>query len=214
VYVSCFIADTGSVVTAIWRRRGDTALRDERIPRTADGRRIGVNLMAGKSSRKSTNAGKRGAGSKGVAKADSKRAGAKLADEKPVLLSGGNPQIAKADGDAPVQAYIAAMPGWKSDLGRRLDELIVRTVPGVRKAVRWNSPFYGIEDQGWFLSYHVFTRYVKVTFFQGAALRPVPPGSGKDKDSRWIDIYEGELDVEQMEGWIRQAAAIPGWRGF
>ena len=92
--------------------------------------------------------------------------------------------------------------------------LIVRIVPGVRKAVRWNSPFYGIEDQGWFLSYHVFTRYVKVTFLQGASLRPVPPGSGKDRDSRWIDIYEGELDVEQMAVWIRQAAAIPGWRGF
>ena len=113
-----------------------------------------------------------------------------------------------------MQAYIAAMPGWKSDVGRRLDELIVRTVPGVRKAVRWNSPFYGIEDQGWFLSYHVFTRYVKVTFFQGAALRPVPPGSGKDRDSRWIDIYESELDTEQMARWIRQAAAMPGWRGF
>ncbi|MCY3556667.1 MAG: DUF1801 domain-containing protein [Gemmatimonadetes bacterium] len=170
--------------------------------------------MAGKSSRKSTNAGKRGAGSKGVAKAGAKRAVAKEADAKPVLLSGGNPQIAKADGDAPVQAYIAAIPGWKSDLGRRLDELIVRTVPGVRKAVRWNSPFYGIEDQGWFLSYHVFTRYVKVTFFQGAALRPVPAGSGKDKDSRWIDIYEGEFDEEQMANWIRQAADMPGWRGF
>ena len=104
------------------------------------------------------------------------------------------------------------MPGWKSDLGRCLDELIVRTVPGVRKAVRWNSPFYGIEDQGWFLSYHVFTRYVKVTFFQGAALRPVPPGSGKD--SLWIDIYEGKFDTEQMTRWIRQVAAIPGWCGF
>ena len=156
--------------------------------------------MAGATSRKST---------KPVAKAVANEAGS-----KPVLLSGGNPQIAKADGDAPVQAYIAAMPGWKSDVGRRLDALIVRTVPGVRKAVRWNSPFYGIEDQGWFLSYHVFTRYVKVTFFQGAALRPVPPGSGKDRDSRWIDIYEDELDTEQMARWIRQAAAIPGWRGF
>ena len=152
--------------------------------------------------------------SKTVAKGDAAKGRAKRAGAKPVLLSGGNPQIAKADGDAPVQAYIAAMPGWKSELGCRLDELIVRTVPGVRKAVRWNSPFYGIEDQGWFLSCHVFTRYVKVTFFQGAALRPVPPGSGKDKDSRWIDIYEGELDVELMEGWIRQAAAIPGWHGF
>ena len=102
----------------------------------------------------------------------------------------------------------------KSDVGRRLDDLIVRTVPNVRKAVRWNSPWYGIEGEGWFVSYHVFTRYVKVTFLNGAALRPAPPGSGKDPDSRWVDIYEGELDEEQMEEWVRQAAAIPGWRGF
>ena len=136
-------------------------------------------------------------------------------DAKPVrLLSGGNPQIAKADGDAPVQAYIAAMPGWKSDLGRRLDALIVQTVPEARKAVRWNSPFYGVEGQGWFLSYHVFTRYVKVTFLQGASLDPVPPGSGKDKDSRWLDIYEDGFEEERMLEWIRQAAAIPGWDGF
>ena len=135
----------------------------------------------------------------------------KKAGAKPVLLSGGNPQIAKADGDAPVQAYIAAMPGWKSAVGRRLDNLIVRTVPNVRKVVRWNSPFYGVEGQGWFLSYHVFTRYIKVTFFQGASLQPVPPGAGKDKDSRWVDIYEGELDEEQLAVWVRQAAAIPGW---
>ena len=131
-----------------------------------------------------------------------------------VLLLGGNPQIAKADGDAPVQAYIAAMPGWKSDLGRRLDDLIVRNAPGVRKAVRWNSPFYGIEGLGWFASYHVFTCYVKVTFLNGASLRPEPPGSGKDPDSRWVDIYEGEMDEEQMETWVRQSAALPGWRGF
>ena len=131
-----------------------------------------------------------------------------------VLLSGGNPQIAKADGDAPVQAYIAAMPGWKSDLGRRLDDLIVRTVPNVRKAVRWNSPWYGIEGEGWFVSYHVFTRYVKVTFVNGSELDPVPPGSGNDPDSRWIDIHEGELDDEQMEEWVRQSAALPGWHGF
>ena len=142
-------------------------------------------------------------------KASTKRAGA-----KPVLLSGGNPQIAKADGDAPVQAYIAAMPGWKSDVGRRLDDLIVRTVPKVRKAVRWNSPFYGVEGESWFLSCHVFTRYVKVTFFQGASLQPVPPGAGKDKDSRWIDIYEDGLDEEQLVTWVRQSAAMPGWRGF
>ena len=152
--------------------------------------------MAGKTSRKSTKAVANGDGA------------------KPVLLSGGNPQIAKADGDAPVQVYIAAMPGWKSDLGRRLDDLIVRTVPDVRKAVRWNSPWYGIEGAGWFVSYHVFTRYVKVTFLNGASLRPVPPGSGKDKDSRWVDIYEGGLDETQMATWVRQAAALPGWRGF
>ena len=131
-----------------------------------------------------------------------------------VLLSGGNPQVAKADGDAPVQAYIAAMPGWKSDVGSRLDDLIVRTVPDVCKAVRWNSPWYGIEGEGWFLSYHVFTRYVKVTFLNGASLRPIPPGSGKDEDSRWVDIYEGELDEEQMAAWVRQAAGLPGWHGF
>ena len=117
-------------------------------------------------------------------------------------------------GHAHVQACIAVMPGWKSDVGRRVDELIVRTVPGVRKAVRWNSPWYGIAGQGWFLSYHVFTRYVKVTFFQGTWLRPGPPGAGKDEDSRWIDIYEDGLDEEQLMTWIRQAAAMSGWRGF
>ncbi len=128
-----------------------------------------------------------------------------------VRLSGGNPQIAKADGDAPVQAYIAAMPGWKRDLGKRLDALIVRNVPNVRKAVKWNSPFYGIEGQGWFLSFHVFTRYVKVTFFRGTSLRPVPPG-GTGKDARWIDIHEGDqLDEAQMATWVKQAAALPGW---
>ena len=130
------------------------------------------------------------------------------------LLSGGNPQIAKADGDAPVQAYIAAMPGWKSDVGRRIDDLIVRTVPDVRKAVRWNSPWYGIEGEGWFVSYHVFTRYVKVTFLNGASLEPMPPGSGKDPDARWVDIYEGKLDEEQLGEWVRQAAGQPGWKGF
>ena len=145
------------------------------------------------------------------------------AAEKPVagnsggevkLLSGGNPQIAKADGDAPVQAYIAAMPEWKSDVGRRIDDLIVRTVPNVRKAVRWNSPWYGVEGEGWFVSYHVFTRYVKVTFLNGASLSPVPPGSGKDPDSRWVDVYEGQLDEEQLAEWVRQASALPGWNGF
>jgi hypothetical protein len=127
------------------------------------------------------------------------------------LLSGGNPQIAKADGDAPVQAYIAAMPGWKRDLGRRLDALIVRNVPDVRKAVKWNSPFYGIEGQGWFLSFHVFTRYVKVTFFRGTSLLPLPPGASKVKNVRYFDIHEGELDEAQMAKWVKQAAALPGW---
>jgi hypothetical protein len=128
-------------------------------------------------------------------------------------LSGGNPQIAKADGDAPVQAYIEAMPGWKRDLGKRLDALIAEGVPGVRKAVKWNSPFYGVEGQGWFLSFHVFTRYVKVTFFNGAALSPLPPGgTQKSKNARWIDIHEDEaLDEAQMSGWVKQASALPGW---
>ena len=131
---------------------------------------------------------------------------------KPVLLSGGNPQIAKADGDAPVQAYIAAMPGWKSDMGRRLDALIVRTVPGVRKAVKWNSPFYGVEGQGWFLNFHCFTKYVKVAFFRGSSLRPVPPGESKHRDVRYLDIREGDhLDEAQMAAWVKQAAALPGW---
>jgi hypothetical protein len=131
---------------------------------------------------------------------------------KPTLLSGGNPQIAKADGDAPVQAYITAMPGWKRDVGRRLDALIVRTVPNVRKAVRWNSPFYGIEGQGWFLNFHCFTKYIKVAFFRGASLRPLPPGKSKQKDVRYLDIHENEqLDVAQITAWIRQAAALPGW---
>jgi hypothetical protein len=130
----------------------------------------------------------------------------------PVLLSGGNPQIAKADGDAPVQAYIKAMPGWKREVGRRLDTLIVRIVPNARKAVKWNSPFYGVEGQGWFLSFHCFTKYVKVTFFRGAALRPVPPGASKHADVRYLDIREDhEVDEELLANWIRQAAAIPGW---
>ena len=131
---------------------------------------------------------------------------------EPTLLSGGNPQIAKAEGDAPVQAYIAAMPGWKSDLGRRLDALIESAVPGVTKAVKWNSPFYGVAGQGWFLSYHCFTRYVKVTFFKGGSLRPLPPGKSKHDEVRVLDIREDDaLDEAQLADWIRQAAAIPGW---
>lgn len=129
-----------------------------------------------------------------------------------VLLSGGNPQIAKADGDAPVQAYIAAMPGWKRSLGERLDALIVRTVPEVRKAVKWNSPLYGIEGQGWFLGIHTFTHYVKVAFFYGALLDPPPPGASKDKNTRYLDMRENDpFDEAAVADWIRQAAALPGW---
>ena len=132
---------------------------------------------------------------------------------QPALLSGGNPQIAKADGDAPVQAYIAAMPGWKRDTGRHLDALIARTVPGVRKAVKWNSPFYGVEGQGWFLSYHCFTKYVKVAFFRGASLRPVPPGESRQKDVRYLDIHEDDqLDEAQLGDWVKQASLLPGER--
>ncbi len=132
---------------------------------------------------------------------------------KPTLLAGGNPQIAKADGDAPVQAYIAAMPGWKRDLGRRLDALIVRTVPGVRKAVKWNSPLYGAEGEGWFLSFHCFTKYVKVAFFRGRSLRPVPPGESKQEDVRYLDIHEDDqLDEAQFAAWVQQASRLPGER--
>jgi hypothetical protein len=141
----------------------------------------------------------------------------KKAVAKPALLAGGNPQIAKADGDAPVEAYIAAMPGWKRDVGRRLDALIARTVPGVRKAVKWNSPFYGAggpgEDNGWFLSFHCYTRYVKVAFFRGASLRPLPPGASKSKDVRYLDIREDDaLDEAQFCAWVKQASRLPGWR--
>ena len=137
--------------------------------------------------------------------------GARKDGKAPVLLSGGNPQIAKADGDAPVQAYIAAMPGWKRAVGHHLDALIVRNVPEVRKAVKWNSPLYGIEGEGWFLSFHVFTRYVKVTFFRGTSLRPVPPGASKHQEVRDIDIHEANLEEAQMARWVKQAAALPGW---
>ena len=131
---------------------------------------------------------------------------------KVVLLSGGNPQIAKGDGDASVQAYIAAMPGWKRDVGLHLDALIARPVPGVRKAVKWNSPFYGVAEQGWFLSYHCFNRYVKVTFFRGASLKPLPPGESKDRNVRYLDVYEDKpLDEAQLEAWVKQAGRLPGW---
>ena len=132
---------------------------------------------------------------------------------KPVLLSGGNPQIAKGYGDAPVQAYIAAMPGWKHDVGRRLDALIVRAVPRVYKAVKWNSPLYGIEGEGWFLSMHCFTRYIKVAFFRGTSLRPVPPGESRTAETRYLDVHEDDaLDEAQFTAWVKQASRLPGER--
>jgi hypothetical protein len=131
---------------------------------------------------------------------------------EPVLLSGGNPQIAKGYGDAPVQAYIDAMPDWKRDVGRRLDAIIARTVPGVHKAVKWNSPFYGIEGQGWFLNFHCFTKYVKVAFFRGTSLRPVPPGESKHPEVRYLDIHEDDLDEKQFVAWVKQASRLPGER--
>lgn len=135
-----------------------------------------------------------------------------MANQRPKLLSGGNPQIPKGDGDAPVQAYITAMPGWKNAAGRQLDALIERSVPGVTKGVRWNSPFYGVEGRGWFVSFHCFTRYIKLAFFKGAALTPPPPVASKDKDVRYVHIHEGEaIDAAQMTDWVRQAAALPGW---
>lgn len=162
-----------------------------------------------KTASKKTAAKKTAKASKTTAKAASK---ARNKPAAPRLLSGGNPQIAKAEGDAPVQAYIEAIQDWKREVSRRLDALVVRTVPKVRKAVKWNSPFYGIEGQGWFLSFHVFARYVKVTFFKGTLLNPVPPG-GTSAEGRWIDIHEDDFDEKQLAKWIRQAAAIPGWGG-
>ncbi|HEY3494130.1 MAG TPA: DUF1801 domain-containing protein [Polyangiaceae bacterium] len=130
-----------------------------------------------------------------------------------VLLSGGNPQIAKGEGEGPVKAYISALSGWQRDIGTKLDALIARGVPKVRKAIKWNSPFYGVAGKGWFLSFHVFTRYVKVTFFKGTSLRPVPPGESKHHEVRYLDIREGEFDEAQTKKWVKQAAALPGWMG-
>lgn len=142
----------------------------------------------------------------------SKNVSKKSVEAKPALLSGGSPQIAKAEGDEPVQRYIAAMPGWKREIGRKLDEIIAAEVPGVLKAVKWNSPFYGVEGQGWFVSFHVFARYVKVTFFKGTSLTPAPQG-GKGKDARWFDIRESDFDERQFTSWVKQASRIPGWSG-
>jgi hypothetical protein len=170
--------------------------------------------MAGKTSKRSTKIAKKVAPTRIAAKAAKQRKVALKSGKAagPVLLSGGNPQIAKGYGDAPVQAYIAAIPGWKRDVGRRLDALIERTVPNVHKAVKWNSPFYGIEGQGWFVSYHCFTNYVKVTFFRGTSLRPVPPGESKHKEVRYLDIRENELDEAQFAAWVKQASQLPGER--
>ena len=143
------------------------------------------------------------------------RGGKRPDGEGPVLLSGGNPQIPKGDGEEPVRAYIDAMPDWKQDVGEMLDSLVVENVPEVRKAVRWNSPFYGIEGEGWFLSYHCFTKYIKVTFLNGARLDPLPPVASKDENTRYLHIHENEqTDLAQLTDWIDQAVSIPGWDGF
>ena len=169
------------------------------------------------SSKKSAKVAKKAAARPVAAKAAELRKAAPKSQSrkaaKPALLAGGNPQIAKGDGDAPVQAYIAAMPGWKSDVGRRLDAIIVHTVPGVRKAVKWNSPLYGVEGQGWFLGIHCFTKYVKVAFFRGTSLHPVPPGESKSNDTRYLDIHEDDqLDEAQLAAWVKQASQLPGER--
>jgi hypothetical protein len=170
--------------------------------------------MADKTSGKPTKVARGAAARRTAAKAAGPRktAAKPRAGEAAKLLSGGNPQIAKGHGDAPVAAYIAAMPGWKRDVGRRLDALIVRTVPGVRKAVKWNSPLYGVEDHVWFLSFHCFTNYVKVTFFRGASLRPLPPGESRLRQVRYLDVREGELDEVQVADWVKQASRLPGER--
>jgi len=170
--------------------------------------------MAGRTARKtSAKAAKAAPGKRGAAKVAKPRGTAAEPESgKRKLLSGGNPQIAKGTGDAPVQAYIAAMPGWKREVGRRLDALIAGTVPGVAKAVKWNSPFYGVEEGVWFLSFHCFAKYVKVAFFRGAQLRPVPPGESKQKQVRYLDIYEGELDEGRVVEWVRQASRLEGER--
>ena len=134
-----------------------------------------------------------------------------MTDTSPRLLSGGNPQITKGDGDAPVQAYIAAMPGWKSDMGAHLDALITRTIPDVRKAVKWNSPFYGTTAYGWFLGVHCFTKYIKIAFFRGADLQPPPPGTSKQKNVRYVEIHEHDtIDEIQLSDWITQASRLAG----
>ena len=178
---------------------------------SADARTDGKCHMAGKTPKTPAKSARKTT-TKMARKAASNSA-AKHGTAKPRLLSGGNPQIAKGYGDAPVQAYIAAMPDWKREVGRSLDALIVRTVPGVHKAVKWNSPFYGIEGQGWFLSFHVFARYVKVAFFRGASLRPRPPGESKQQHVRYLDIHEDDaFDEAQFAAWVTQSSKLPGER--
>ena len=176
-----------------------------------------LSVVAKRTSRNSAKVAKKAASSQAAAKAAKPRKTAPKSQSckaaKPVLLAGGNPQIAKADGDTPVQAYIVAMPGWKSGVGRRLDALIVRTVPGVRKAVKYNSPLYGVEGEGWFLGIHVFTKYVKVAFFRGASLRPAPPGESKQRHVRHLDIHEDDkVDETRFAAWVKQASQLPGER--
>ena len=170
--------------------------------------------MAGRKSRKPVKAAKKSAVRRVATKMPKpRRTSAKAKPRKsatPVLLSGGNPQIPKGYGEGPVQAYIAATPGWKRELGRRIDALIVRTVPGVQKAVKWNSPFYGLEGQGWFLSFHCFTKYIKLTFFRGRSLSPVPPGESRHPEVRYLDVYEDQLDESQLAAWVKQASELPG----
>ncbi len=174
-------------------------------------------IVANRMSKKSTKVARKAAAKRVAAQVAKPRTPAPKSQSRKAanlpLLASGNPQIAKACGDAPVQAFVAAMPGWKREVGRRLDALIVRTVPGVKKAVKWNSPFYGVEDGVWFLSFHCFTKYVKVAFFRGAQLRPLPPGESKQKDVRYLDIHEDDpLDEAQFAAWVKQASLLPGVR--
>lgn len=172
--------------------------------------------MADKPTKKTAKASKKATATKRVKQPTPRKAATKPPSKrtkKPVLLSGGNPQIAKAYGDAPVQAYIAAMPGWKQDVGRRLDALIQQTVPDVDKAVKWNTPFYGFEGQGWFVGFHCITKYIKVAFFRGSSLRPLPPVESKQKEVRYLHIYEdGQFDEAQFIDWVKQASQLPGER--
>jgi hypothetical protein len=153
------------------------------------------------------------------AKASAKKAGAAKVSRSPSAGKGAPHKARKpaslprSDGDSGVQAYIASMEPWQAAIARRVDALVVKRVPGVRKAVRWHCPFYGVEGQGWFLAFSAFQRHVKFSFFKGASLEPVPP-IGRYKDVRSLDLRESdELDERQLGTWIEQAASIPGWDG-